>query len=347
MDFPGENLVIKMWDSLVDKGIGSFVKPWQARRAARADLSNRTEEILLLAQAEHDAAEIRAGTKKVHREGQRVLLLEQNTEVVDGRAEPQLNMTQLIAAASQARGAQAVLDEVNVAKSVLHAEALLRNDDTPVIDKPVDADWLRNWRDGAARVSSDELQSLWGKILAGEVKAPGSCSLPTLDFVKNLSQEEAHAIEQICPFIFQEGFIFKYGVLGDMQGSIRFEYLMFLEELGLINMAGGMGLSASIPSLVPDGFVRPLLTKERAIVVTGQDAAKKLTLQNYRVTPLGAQVFALNPVAADEAYLKAVGEASAVQGFEVKIGQYKEIDGGRIQVFNDVRVEAPNANSSQ
>ena len=347
MDFPGENLVIKMWDSLVDKGIGSFLKPWQARRAARADLTNRTEEILLLAQAEHDATEIRAGTKKVHQDGKRVLLLEQNADVIEGRAEPQLNMTSVMAAASQAKAAQAVLDEVNIAKSVLHAESLLRDHETPVTDKPLDADWLRNWRDGAARVSSDELQSLWGKILAGEVKAPGTCSLRTLDFIKNLSQDEARAIERICPYVIQEGFIFKYGVLEDQAGIIRFDYLMFLEELGLINIGSGLGLSVSMPTLLEDSFVRTILTKERVIVVTGQDASKKLVLANYRVTPLGVQVFSLNPVAADENYIHAIAVACAQQGFDVKIGEYRFIGGGQIQVFNDIQVEVPKPPPSQ
>ncbi|KWH20084.1 DUF2806 domain-containing protein [Burkholderia multivorans] len=343
MDFPGENLVIKMWDSLVDKGIGSFVKPWQARRTARADLANRTEEMLLLAQAERDAAEIRAGTKKAHQEGNRVLLLEQNTEVVDGRAEPQLNMAQVVAAASQARAAQAVLDEVNVAKSVLHAEALLRGDDAPVTDKPIDGDWLRSWRDSAARVSSDELQSLWGKILAGEVKAPGSCSLRTLDFVRNLSQDEAREIEQICPFVFKDGFIFKYGALADAAGAIRYEYLMFLEEIGLINIGGGPGLSLTMSSAVEGSFLRALFTRDLAIVVKAKDAAKKLVLANYRVTPLGMQVFGLNSVAVDQAYLKAVAEVCAAQGFEVAISQYKVLENGNAQLFNAVPVSAPNA----
>lgn len=182
MDFPGENLVIKMWESLIDKGIGSLLQPWQTRRAAKAELKNRTDEVLLIAQAERDALEIRAGTKKVQQVGKSLLLLEQTAEVVDDRAEPQLNMPALLAGASQARDAQAVLDEVNVAKSILHAESLLKSEQSQPSEKAINDDWLRNWRDGAARVSSDELQSLWGGYWPVRLKRRGHarCARSTL-----------------------------------------------------------------------------------------------------------------------------------------------------------------------
>lgn len=294
-----------------------------------------------IGRAERDALEIRAGTKKVQQVGKSLLLLEQTAEVVDDRAEPQLNMPALLAGASQARDAQAVLDEVNVAKSILHAESLLKSEQSQPSEKAINDDWLRNWRDGAARVSSDELQSLWGRILAGEVKAPGSCSLRTLDFIKNLSQEEARAIEAICPYIVDKSFIFKCGVLANQEGPISFEYLMFLEELGLINLGGGLGLNVKMPTLMGDRFIRPLLTTNRALVVTAPDATKTLVLENYRVTPLGVQVFSLNPVAADEAYLNAVCASCIQQGFEVKIGDYRHVGNGQIQVFNDISIQGP------
>ena len=334
MQMPGEKLVEKMWDSLVDKGIGSLLKPWQMRREGRAEIVNRKEEILLLAQAEHDASEIRAGKKKAHQDGKRVLLLEQCAEMVDGRAEPQLNSGAVLAAASQTKAAQAVLDEINVAKSILHAEDLLNRDDGSVSDEPLDADWLRNWRDGAARVSSDELQSLWGKILAGEVKTPGACSLRTLDFIRNLSQDEARQIGIICPYVSSGACIFNYGVVAD-RDVFKFEYFMFLEELGLINTGGGRGLTINYPSSAEDGFIKLLLFWKRALYVSAVDSKKTLTLSVYRVTPLGQQVFALNQSFEDEAYINEVGTACAIQGFDVEVCDYRHVDKVNINIFNN------------
>ena len=63
MAWPGENLVIKLWETIADKGIGSLLKPWQMRREGRATVDIRRAELLALAQAEIDAATIRSGEK--------------------------------------------------------------------------------------------------------------------------------------------------------------------------------------------------------------------------------------------------------------------------------------------
>ena len=38
MEAPGEKLIIKLWESIADKGIGSLLKPWQIRREGRASI---------------------------------------------------------------------------------------------------------------------------------------------------------------------------------------------------------------------------------------------------------------------------------------------------------------------
>lgn len=38
MDIPGEKLVIKMWESLIDKGVGGVLQPWQERRVGECRL---------------------------------------------------------------------------------------------------------------------------------------------------------------------------------------------------------------------------------------------------------------------------------------------------------------------
>ncbi|RQT38655.1 DUF2806 domain-containing protein [Burkholderia contaminans] len=319
MDFPGENLVIKLWDSLVDKGIGSLLKPWQARREAKADLTNRADEILLLAQAEHDAAAIRAGSKRAHQEGSRILLLEQNAEVVAGRVEPQLNMPQLIAAASQARGAQAVLDEVNVAKAVLHAESILKGDKTPATEKLLDSDWLRRWRDNAACVSSDELRSLWGNVLAEEVKAPGAYSLRTLDFLKNLSKDEAQQIQAMRPYVVNGSYLATYGQMRPSEGH----YSLFpdsLQYLGLLGGPGRLGISKIvIASQRADQFYAELRTNGKVVTVQSTDAGKELWIHAYRLTPTGAEVFALCPILPDAEYLEALAKHIQELGFTVSV----------------------------
>ena len=58
---PGEALLIKMWESLVDRGIGGLLRPWQMRREASALTDVHAEEKLKLAQTEMDLHEILGG----------------------------------------------------------------------------------------------------------------------------------------------------------------------------------------------------------------------------------------------------------------------------------------------
>ena len=38
--------------------------------------------------------------------------------------------------------------------------------------------------DAVGNVSNEELQKLWGKVLAGEMQQPGSCSLRTMEVIR-------------------------------------------------------------------------------------------------------------------------------------------------------------------
>ena len=59
MELPGE-LLIKLWETLAERGIGSLLLPWNLKREGRARNELRREELLMLAQAESDVADIRA-----------------------------------------------------------------------------------------------------------------------------------------------------------------------------------------------------------------------------------------------------------------------------------------------
>lgn len=69
---------------------------------------------------------------------------------------------------------------------------------TSVNDIPVDSDWISNFFDAVANVSTEQMQILWGKLLAGEVQRPGSFSLRTLNVLKNLTQNEASIFRTLC-----------------------------------------------------------------------------------------------------------------------------------------------------
>jgi hypothetical protein len=76
-------------------------------------------------------------------------------------------------------------------------------------EKPAE-DWVARWVDNASRVTDETMQQMWGRVLSGEIKKPGSFSLRTQHVLANLAQHEAKAYEPFakhCVFWKSLGFI--------------------------------------------------------------------------------------------------------------------------------------------
>src|ERR1700682_4064152 len=79
----------------------------------------------------------------------------------------------------------------NAAQVTAGAIPLLGVDAKP---QDVDEDWLAFLFERAKLVSDAEMQSLWSRILAGEVNSPGAFSRHTLQVVSGLDKRDAHLI---------------------------------------------------------------------------------------------------------------------------------------------------------
>ena len=66
-------------------------------------------------------------------------------------------------------------------------------------------DWLMHFFDAVGNISNEELQSLWGRVLANEISRPKACSLRTLDMIRNMSPEEARTFSDLCRYVMQSG----------------------------------------------------------------------------------------------------------------------------------------------
>jgi hypothetical protein len=201
----GEKLLIKLWETLTKDGIGSLASPWQIKREGKAHAEVRRDEMLMLAQAEVEAEQIKLGKKKLLDDGRLIELscpknYEDHSVDYIGRPEPTIILDSFSDKIEQKRKAEAIQQEININKTIgLVEEELLHSHQEPS-EKEVDSDWLSRWRDHAKSTNSEELRQIWARTLAGEVKSPGSYSLRTLEFIKNLSQEEAMAISKLGQF---------------------------------------------------------------------------------------------------------------------------------------------------
>jgi hypothetical protein len=73
-----------------------------------------------------------------------------------------------------------------------------------VSNEKVDEDWTVQFFESCQDVGNEELQSLWAKLLAGEVAQPGLYSLRTLHIVKLLRKEDAELFTKFCSFVWQD-----------------------------------------------------------------------------------------------------------------------------------------------
>lgn len=176
----------------------------------------------------------------------------------------------------------------NIDAIVKNAYEILE-DSSWVSEEPVDQNWIARFFDSVASISNDDLRVIWGKILADEIKQPGSCSLRTLETVKNISKKEAEIFLKIIPlvlktddgqFLYADADIFK-------KYNIIFNELMQLSDCGLMDATGTIYRAYDIAKASP---VTLFYRNNIFLMTTGQEAG---TL-SFRVCPLstsGCELF--------------------------------------------------------
>lgn len=317
MQWPGEDLIGRLWDTVANRGIGGLLKPWQMRREGRASTEVKRDELLVLAQAERDAERIKRGEltlAQVH--GNRG-----GIEANRPRVEPHLDPMVLREIAAEVSTADVIRREINVTRALLHAEAELDGDGQKPPEEKVDEDWLYRWRDNASQVSTEELQSLWGRLLAGEVKAPGTFSLRTLEFLKNLSHAEAASIARLAGFSVN-GWIFRQDPEFLDQFGLPFRELLELQQLGVISGAEGLGLNITMHSQPVRPHTISLRYGDWVLVAEADTPSKPCVFPCLLITPLGRQVLSLCKDETRLDYLRKVGAFMKGEGFEVKMARY-------------------------
>lgn len=170
---------------VISEGVGAVSRPYLVKKNAEA----KAHEIRAISAALKDVA-VQHQLPVIYKEGgvevwqkpeDRSLILEPQTP--EERA--------LIRADYQERNRQRHIENITSAA----AAELAQQEDVP--DEKPDEDWIAKFFSSAQDISSEQMQNLWGRILAGEIKKPGTYSLRTLEFVKNISKSDASLLELV------------------------------------------------------------------------------------------------------------------------------------------------------
>lgn len=144
---------------------------------------------------------------------------------------------------------QKIREQKNIESVVGNAYSQLQNA-PKVPDDPVDEDKMIRLIGIIKEVSSEELQQIWARIVAGEVKKPGSFSMRTLETIRNISQMEAEIFQRILPLVTyttkdlfitsDDNILEKYG--------ISYNDVLILDECGLITANGSIEMTHQMDS---------------------------------------------------------------------------------------------------
>lgn len=120
------------------------------------------------------------------------------------------------------------------------------NQESNVSSEAVDPDWTTRFFSIAENISNEEMQKLWGRILAGEVKNPNSFSLRTLEALKNITKHEAEIFAKFAQLKIKlkNTSLIPYNDSQRLENKFNIPYseILLLTELGLISSGSTLGL---------------------------------------------------------------------------------------------------------
>ena len=176
MEIPAIEKLLDIVASGIGSVAGPMLAPWRASKEAEA------KKIMAMGNA--DILQIQANAQSEARK-----LLISSDSFVTGELEIADSVNQRIAFQEQKRHA-------NIHSVVEQAARQLGNKRVP--DSDLDHDWTARFFNEVQDVSSEEMRSLWARVLAGEIERSGSTSVRTLSVLKDLDQKMAHLFRKLC-----------------------------------------------------------------------------------------------------------------------------------------------------
>jgi len=188
---------------------------------------------------------------------------------------------QIVEQIQQERNLESIID---IAGNALNNTEVEKNDS-------VDEYWLSTFIDIVKNISNEDLQLLWGKILAGEINNPGKFSLRTLDVLRKITQEEALLFEKVLPLVIVDEevyFVPSYDSLMN-QYDVYFYDIYQLAECGLITSSSAIIRELRNESDRPIGFHN----ENQLMVISEMKTTYPMSFNLYTLSCAGKELYRL------------------------------------------------------
>lgn len=289
---------------VVSNAVGGLLKPWQTIRVAKAQA--KSDSIIAIEQAKTNAI-IEGDTEKVQ------YLEAINERLVNKEKRRQKNIENV----------------VTVAGTILQTEE-------KVSEESVNQDWATRFFDIVQDVSDDEMQLLWGQILAGEIKQPKSYSLRTLELLRNMTKEEAELFRKVAQFTLKQGNVFLFSADGVLEKfGISYSAIAKLIEIGLLQPGDFVHKNYS-PHKMKDNLIG-IIYGDLVIIINQKSAAQKISIPIRLLTTPGKELARLISIIPNIDYIKELASTIKQENVAVSYSKIIRIDeNGSIQYSQPV-----------
>jgi len=205
-----------------------------------------------------------------------------------------------------------------------------------VADVAPDDDWVARFFTAAQDINTEQMQDLWGRILSGEIKKPGSYSLRTLDFIRNISTEEAKVFEKIGHLAFcasKQAFVWAEDKKWlESERGIRDSDHFLLAELGIMYPT-----DLQLSTFLSDVDETIFRFSDHLLHVLRGGIVDKIDIKIWKFTGIGLEMLALLSPKFDNEYIGKVAKIFTNRKGEVTLGVVTaDFSDGRIS-YNIVR----------
>lgn len=147
------------------------------------------------------------------------------------------NFQELAQRASSRMAFQELTKQQNIDNIVYNAREELKNIKN-VSEEPVDKDWVFRFFNSVENISNEDLQKIWGRILAGEIKTPNSYSYRALEVLKNMTPKEIEVFQKFISICVTDEYYYFISSNQEIlkKYNLDFTDLLLLEECGLLSV---------------------------------------------------------------------------------------------------------------
>ena len=181
--------------------------------------------------------------------------------------------------------------------------------DKEVNDHEVDHDWTARFFSGAQDVTSEQMQCIWAKILAGEVETPGRTSLHALAILRNMSQRDAEMFARAARFVMGDFILGDTGLTNHIDNFPSYSDLLELSSYGLLSIGADLRKEFSFPSKYGDISISAFPHGDVVYALTPIDGQAEIcSIPAHSLTGPGRQIYVNIDAELDKEYLHSVAK---------------------------------------